>query len=139
MSCTQEINASLDKAHEVLSASKESKINSLDFDWSDMKFSATSDSFGSNGGKIKLSAKIGRLYFTVENERLRTESIKIIHQNNRKIDGKFSLERDGSVTFASLTTLSTKVLGDDFVKAVTMIMLESREQFKTLRSYLKTP
>ena len=137
MVCSSQINSALEHANEYISASNVPQFDSINFDWHGMTFSASSDAFGTNSGRIKLSAVIGRLYFTIEDERLRNESVKQIYQNNRSIDGSYKLEKDGTVTFSSLTLMDNKVRGSDFIKALTMIMLESNIHLKKIRAYLK--
>ncbi len=137
MASSAQITTALEEIKSSLASSNTSQFDSIEFDWNAMHFSASSTDLGTNGGIINLSSTIGRLYFTVENKILRNESIKQIFQNNGNIGCNYKLENDGSVTFTSTTTLKEKVSSNDFVKALTVIMLESGVDLKKLRGYLK--
>lgn len=131
------LKSALDVMNECITDLNVPQFDTLDFVWNNMQFKASCDKFGSNGGAVKLAATVGRLYYTVEDKRLRTESIKQLFRSNHNIDGTYKLERDGSVSFTSLTTVKEKISGPALLKALTVILMESSEHLNNLRSYLK--
>ncbi len=137
MICSTQIKSYIETANDCISASKIPQVDTITFDWNEMHFHAISDPFGANSGMIKLTAVIGRLYFTIEDEHLRQKSIIQLQQNNRYYDGSYTLEKDGSITFDCLTATKEKVRGNELIKALTLIMLESSEHIMKLRAYLK--
>lgn len=138
MFCSSLINSSIEVANECISASNIPQFDSINFNWNAMQFSATSESFGTGAGIIKISAVLGRLFYTIENENLRNEAIKIVHQNNRFSEDEYTLEKDGTITFSSTTTIDKKARGDELIQALTMIMMDSSMQLKTLKNSLKS-
>lgn len=137
MPCSALISSSIKTAHECISVSEIPQFDSIDFVWNGINFSASSEPFGTTGGIIKLSAVLGRLYYTVENENLRNDSVQKIQQFNRTSDANYKLESDGTVSYSSLTTSVKKVRGQDLVQTLTMILLDFTPQLKSLKSSLR--
>ncbi len=138
MPCSTLISSSIKTANECINASGISQFDSINFIWNGIDFNASSEQFGTDGGIIKVSAVLGRLYYTIENENLRKESVKQIQQFNRTSDALYQLESDGTVTYNSLTTSNKKVRGQDFIKSLTMILLDFSPQLKGLKSSLRS-
>lgn len=137
MPCSALISSSIKTANECISASGIPQIDSIKFLWNGIDFSASSENFGTDGGIIKVSAVLGRLYYTIENENLRKESVGQIQQFNRSSDASYKLESDGTVTYHSLTTSGKRVRGQDFIQTLTMILLDFSPQLKNLKSSLR--
>lgn len=138
MSCSSLISSSITVANECINASTIPQFDSLNFEWNGINFSASSESFGTNGGIIKITAVLGRLYYTIENESLRKDSVKQIQQFNRTSDATYKLESDGTVTYQSLTTSDKKVRGQDFIQTLAMIVLDFSPQLRSLKSSLRS-
>ena len=138
MPCSALITSSIKTANECISASAIPQFDSINFVWNEIDFSASSENFGTDGGIIKVSAVLGRLYYTIENENLRKESVAQIQQFNRSSDASCKLESDGTVTYHSLTTSGKKVRGQDFIQTLTMILLDFSPQLRNLKSSLRS-
>lgn len=137
MPCSTLINSSIKIANEYISASAIPQFDSINFEWNGINITASSESFGTNGGIIKVDAVLGRLYYTIENENLRKDSVKQIQQFNRTSDANYKLESDGTVTYHSLTTSDKKVRGQDFMQTLMMILLNFSPQLRNLKSSLR--
>jgi len=131
------LHESLQKVKGHLESLEEAAFDQLEFDWEGIKFHAAADTDANGGGLIKLNAKLGRLYFTVENAAERTMAIERVYSTNRGIDGAYSISKKGDVTYHSVTATSQKLKGNDLVGALTLILLESESHLRALRSHLK--
>lgn len=138
MPCSALISSSIKTANECISASGISQFDSINFIWNGIDFTASSEQFGTDGGIVKVTAVLGRLYYTIENENLRKESVKQIQQFNRSSDAHYKLESDGTVTYHSLTTSGKKVSGQDLIQTLTMVLLDFSPQLKNLKSSLRS-
>jgi len=138
MSSSSQLNSSLELANSSLIALSTPVFDTVDFEWNEMHFSAHSNQTQNNDGVIKISGVIGRLFFTIENEQSRNNSLKQILINNRNSDARYKLEKDGTVTYSCNTAANENTTGDNLVKAITLIMLESSMHIKALKADLKS-
>ncbi|WP_286831112.1 MULTISPECIES: hypothetical protein [Kordiimonas] len=131
------LHESLQKVKGHLDSLDDPAFDQLEFDWEGIKFHATADTGQDGAGIIKLDAKLGRLYFTVENAAERTMAIERVYSTNRGIDGAYKISKTGDVTYHSVTATNQKLQGNDLVGALTLILLESESHLRALRSHLK--
>jgi len=131
------LNETLDKAKGQLSALDEMKFDHLEFDWEGIRFHASADDDTSGGGKIHLKAELGRLFFTVEDSLQRSLAIERLYSTNRQIDGKYRIGKKGDISFRSITKTEDHLRGQSLLSALTLILLESENHLRALRSHLK--
>ncbi|TNE62072.1 MAG: hypothetical protein EP335_13895 [Alphaproteobacteria bacterium] len=112
-------------------------FDQLDFDWEGIQFHARAEEEHDGGGKIHLSATLGRLYFTVENAAQRAMAIERVYTTNRGIDGAYQISRTGDVRFNSVTLTDQPLTGSALMGALTLILLEAETHLRALRSHLK--
>ncbi|WP_262689671.1 hypothetical protein [Kordiimonas aestuarii] len=130
------LHETLDKVQGHLDSLDDPQFDKIDFEWEGIKFHAVADS-DPEGGKIRLSAKLGQLYFTVEDAAQRTMAIERVYATNRGIDGAYKIEKNGHVSFNSVTQTDHHLAGTDLMGALTLILLESETHLRALRSHLK--
>lgn len=114
------------------------KFSSIDFDWHGIRFQAESISTRSGDFEIRLSAELGRLYFTVENTDKRKRAIECIYTSNRTNDGAYKIGRKSDVRYHSATKTKELLTGQQLLEAVTAILLHSSDHLQTIKGYLKT-
>lgn len=131
------LHESLEKVKGHLESIDDPTFDQIEFDWEGIRFNAAADGSSDGGGTIRLDAKLGRLYFTVENAAERTMAIERVYSSNRGIDGAYKINKKGDVTFHSVTATSKQLKGNDLVGALTLILLESETHLRALRSHLK--
>lgn len=131
------LHESLEKVKGHLESIEDAAFDQLEFEWEGIHFHAAADETHGGGGKIRLDAKLGRLYFTVENAAERTMAIERVYSTNRGIDGAYKISKKGDVTFHSVTATNQQLKGNDLVGALTLILLESETHLRALRSHLK--
>ncbi|WP_417456917.1 hypothetical protein [Kordiimonas sp.] len=131
------LHETLDKVQGHLDSLEDQQFDQIDFEWEGIRFHAVADSANGSGGKIELSAKLGRLYFTVEDAGQRTMAIERVYATNRGIDGAYRIEKNGEVSFRSVTETDAQLTGSALMSALTLILLESETHLRALRSHLK--
>ena len=114
----------------------EQQFSRLDFQWEGIAFLASSSAHD-GGGVIKLTASIGRLFYTIEDASARAESIEKIFAINRGIDGAYKIDKKGIVHFECVTLTDTVLTGSDLINALTLILLEGESHLRALRTYLR--
>ena len=130
------LHETLDKVQGHLDSLDDPQFDKIDFEWEGIKFHAVTDEV-SGGGKIRLSAKLGQLYFTVEDAAQRTMAIERVYTTNRGIDGAYKIGKNGLVSFNSVTMTDHQLSGSDLMGALTLILLESESHLRALRAHLK--
>ncbi|WP_417460880.1 hypothetical protein [Kordiimonas sp.] len=131
------LHETLDKVQGHLDSLEDQYFDQIDFEWEGIRFHATADATSDKAGKIQLSAKLGRLYFTVEDAAQRTMAIERVYATNRGIDGAYRIEKNGDVSFQSVTETDQQLTGSALMSALTLILLESETHLRALRSHLK--
>ena len=127
----------LDRVQGHLDSLDNPQFDCIDFEWEGIKFHAVADRDADGAGTIHLSAKLGQLYFTVEDAAQRTMAIERVYATNRGIDGAYRIEKNGHVSFNSVTRTDTQLAGSDLMGALTLILLESETHLRSLRAHLK--
>lgn len=127
----------IDKVNSRLKALEDRQFDQLSFDWEGIRFHAVSEGRADGSAQIRISADLGRLYFTVENASHRAVAIERLYANNRAIDGAYSVDNNGNVLFQCLTKTPHKMLGNDLLVALTTIILQTETHLLTLKSHLK--
>ncbi|WP_417449599.1 hypothetical protein [Kordiimonas sp.] len=112
------------------------QFDKIDFEWEGIKFHAYAGD-DADGGKIYLSAKLGKLYFSIEDSVQRTMAIERIYATNRGIDGAYRIEKNGTISFNSITSTDKMLTGAGLMGALTLILLESETHLRALRAHLK--
>lgn len=128
---------SIEQVEGHLQSLEDQQFDHLVFDWEGIHFKAASEAKQDGSAVIRLTANLGRLYFTIENTNHRTMAIERLYSNNRAIDGAYSIDASGEVLFQSLTNTPSKLVGKDLTVAITTILLQSETHLRTLRSHLK--
>ena len=131
------LQESLAKVETHLSALDQQSVDQLSFEWEGINFKAEVQKLATGVTHIVLDAKLGRLYFTIEDAANRTMAIERLYANNRSTDGAYSLKKNGEVFFKSLTKTEKILSGQGLYSAVTIILLESSAHLRTLRAHLK--
>ncbi len=131
------INDTLDQAHSQLERVEEAQFDKLDFEWEGIRFHAKADSDRINGDHIHIEANLGRLFLTVENPDQRTMALERLYSTNRGIDALYKIGNQGKISFESITTTDKKLLGSELMSALTLILLESENHLRALKSHLK--
>ncbi|NVJ70749.1 MAG: hypothetical protein HWE08_10375 [Alphaproteobacteria bacterium] len=131
------LHESLQKVQGHLESLDEPSFDQIEFDWEGIHFHAVADEGGDGAGLIKLSATLGRLYYTVENAAERTMAIERVYSTNRGIDGAYIINRKGDVSYSSVTRTNQRLRGNDLMGALTLILLEAETHLRALRSHLK--
>ncbi|GHF27162.1 hypothetical protein GCM10017044_22760 [Kordiimonas sediminis] len=133
------LSKTIEQAHSHLELVQDSQIEELDFVWEGIKFHAVTSSAPDGTGVVRLSAKLGALYFTIEDSLQRSLAIEKVYSTNRGIDGTYSIERDGTVYFHSVTATQKKMSGKELISAMTLILLEAETHLRGLKAHLKSP
>lgn len=131
------LHESLKRVQGHLDRLEDPAFDQIEFEWEGIHFHAAADAAADGQGLIKLDAKLGRLYFTVENAAERTMAIERVYATNRGIDGAYQIDRKGDVTFRSVTITNQQLQGNDLLGALTLILLEAETHMRALRSHLK--
>jgi hypothetical protein len=131
------LHESLEKIQGHLDTLDEPSFDQLEFEWEGITFHAAAGSQTGGAGSIRLVAKLGRLYYTVENAAERTMAIERVYATNRGIDGAYHISSKGDVSFQSVTMTNQPLRGNDLLGALTLILLESETHLRALRSHLK--
>jgi hypothetical protein len=131
------LHETLDKVQGHLDSLDDPQFDRIDFEWEGIKFHAMADRDTDGAGVIHLSAKLGRLYFTVEDAAQRTMAIERVYATNRGIDGAYRIEKNGEISFNSVTRTEHQFAGSELMGALTLILLESETHLRALRAHLK--
>ncbi|WP_308909769.1 hypothetical protein [Pseudokordiimonas caeni] len=131
------LHDSLERARGHLESLDEARFDEIDFEWEGIHFHARSLKKGDDGGEIRLHAKLGQVYFTIEDELQRGLALERLFLNNRGVDGAYRMNRDGVVEFSSITTTDDHLAGAKLMSALTLILLESENHLRSLRAHLK--
>lgn len=131
------LQESLDKVEDHLSKLDEQKFDKIAFEWEGISFKAVTEKIADDLNQIKLDARLGRLFYTIEDAAQRAMAIERLSSNNRSTDGAYSISKQGEVFFKSLTTSKEALLGTDLLNAVTVILLQSGSHLRSLKSHLK--
>ena len=131
------LEQSITQAEQYLESLENQQFDQIAFDWEGIRFNAATEKRRDGTFEVQLHAVLGRLYYTVENATYRTTAIESLFNNNRKIDGAYSIDGQGEVHFSSLTTTRKKLLGDDLLAALTTIIIQAEGHLRTLRAHLK--
>lgn len=132
------LDQSFDLAIDQFNQVEEPSFEGISFDWEGIPFKASTNEQAGGRTEIRLHADLGRLYFTAENADQRTMAIEQISTANRSIDGAYSYTKRGEVFFENLTTANGNLSGNELMSAITVILLESGNHLRLLRSLLKT-
>ncbi len=84
-----------------------------------------------------MNARLGRLFYTIENAADRAMAIERLSTNNRVTDGAYSIGKDGSIYFKNQTGTDTLAKGEHLLAAVTVILLQTGNQLRSLQTHLK--
>ncbi|UTW53799.1 hypothetical protein [Kordiimonas sp. SCSIO 12610] len=131
------LNDTLEQAQGQLEKLDDAQFDQLDFEWEGIRFHAKSEENHSNGAHIHIQANLGRLFLTVEDPNQRAMAIERLYSTNRGIDSSYSIGDQGKITFESITTTDEKLLGSELMSALTLILLESENHLRALRSHLR--
>ena len=131
------LSDSVSRAEKNLTKLEKTAADSLDFIWEGISFDAKSNASPDGSAIIRLKARIGQIFYSVEDPIQRAAAVDCISKTNRGIDGRYNLHRSGEVSFESATTTDKHLLGADLMGAVTLILLEAESHLRTLRSHLK--
>ncbi len=122
------------KAH--LESLEDQGFDRLDFEWEGIKFHAASKSAGGSTC-IQLKADLGRLYFTIEDKDQRALALERYYAASRAIDGRYQIGEKGDIHFENVTLTQNHLKGSKLISALTVILLESGNHLRALRSHLK--
>jgi hypothetical protein len=131
------INETLEQAKGQLEKVDDTQFDQLDFEWEGIRFHAKADNDTQNGTHISIKANLGRLFLTIEDPNQRAMALERLYSTNRGIDASYSVGNQGKVSFESITTTDEKLIGADLMSALTLILLESENHLRALRSHLK--
>lgn len=131
------LQESLEKVETHLSTLDQQNFDQVSFEWEGINFKAAIEKLASGMTRIALDAKLGRLYFTIEDAAHRAIAIERIYSNNRATDCAYSLKKNGEVFFKNLTTTAQKLNAQDLYAAITIILLESGTHIRALKAHLK--
>lgn len=131
------LQKSLDQVESHLASLEDQKFDHLSFDWEGIRFKVAAEEGRDGTPCVKLNAKLGRLFFTIENAANRAMAIERLYSNNRNIDGAYRIDNSGEVHFSSITTTKELLVGKELLIALTTILLQSETHLRTLRSHLK--
>ena len=129
---------SLDKVERHLSQLDAKKFDKIIFEWEGITFNAAIEKIAEGVNRIKFSAKLGRLFYTIEDAAQRSNAIERLYSSNRATDGAYMITKNGEVFFHSLTKIPKTMLGNELLEAITLILLQSGAHLKLLRSFLKS-
>ncbi|WP_262695362.1 hypothetical protein [Kordiimonas aquimaris] len=132
------LQESLDKVEQHLSKLDNQSFDRISFRWENIPFNAVVEKASEGLSHIKLDAKLGRLFYTIENAELRTAAVKCLYSTNRKTDASYKIAKNGEVFFHSLTKTSKTLAGKNLMEAITVILLQSGSQLQLLNSQLKS-
>lgn len=131
-----DLDQSIDKIEDHLESLDTPSFDTIDFDWEGIRFHAAARG-ASSGGEIRIKARMGSLYYTIEDPVQRSLAIERVYATNRGIDGAYRIDNKGNVHFESVTTTDGTVTGTDLMSALTVILLESETHLRGLRAHLK--
>jgi hypothetical protein len=131
------LHESISKVETHLATLDEQEFDKIDFQWHGIIFNVVAMENETSGAKITLSARLGRLFYSVENADNRAMAIERLYANNRISDGAYSIGKDGCVHFKSHTKTDVLTKGQNLVAAVTVILLQAGNQLRSLQSHLK--
>ncbi len=137
ISDTPTLTDQYDTAQNNLTKLEKSSFDRLDFIWEGIRFGANSNPTGDGSAVIQLNARLGHLFYSVEDRQQRVSALDCIRKTNRGIDGCYQLQKNGEVSFESVTATDMQMKGADLMGAVTLILLEAETHLRTLRSHLK--
>lgn len=131
------LHDSIAKVETHLTTLDQQEFDQVAFQWHGITFNVASEESEVSGAKIILNARLGRLFYTIENAADRAMAIERLYANNRVSDGAYSISKDGSVYFTSQTQTDTQAKGQALVTAVTVILLQAGNQLRSLQAHLK--
>ncbi len=132
-----QLHEKIDEAHSNLEAATVQQFDRLHFEWEGMAFQATTHVTEDETGTIELHARLGRLYYTIENRDERMMAIERTESTSRRTDGRFAITRQGDVSFQSLTSTDEQLKGKHFASALTVILLGCEQHLRAVRAHLK--
>ena len=128
---------SISQAERHLANIDNNPVDAIMFDWQGINFDASTEELADGSCTVRLHATLGRLYFTAESTSNRTAAIENLYGNNRKIDGAYSIGEKGEVRFSCMTTTKKKLSDNDFLAALTTIVIQASPHLCALRSLLR--
>jgi hypothetical protein len=131
------IQDTLQQAQGQLDKVDEAQFDRLDFEWEGIRFHAKSEIDTPKGSHIHIKAHLGRLFLTVEDPNERRQAIERLYSTNRGIDSTYTIGEQGKIIFESVTTTDDHLLGADLMGALTLILLESENHLRAIRSHLR--
>ncbi len=131
------LNDQLNKAQSHLETLDGNKLSNINFIWRDIEFHAIAKERANGTGKIELTASLGRLFYTAENAKARTQAINTLFATNPKIDGRYSIEKKGDILFTCVTETRKLVESSTIFSALTLILLETSSHLLALKANLK--
>ncbi len=132
------LNEHLSKAETTLDTLEGKEISNFDFQWEGIQFHAASIESGSGHSSVTLSGKLGRLHYTVEDRQQRAMAIERLYATNRLIDGRYTISKQGDVSFKSVTKIAKAESGSELMTSITVILLQAERHLRALQSHLKT-
>lgn len=132
------LQESLDQVEGHLKTLDDQKFDQLSFEWEGIKFKATAEESRDGGCFVRLTANMGRLFYTIENSEYRSMAIERLYANNRSVDGAYSVDQQGNVIFRSLTSTHHKLAGKELMVALTTIVLQSETHLRSVKAHLKS-
>lgn len=131
-----DLKQSLSQIETSLQTLEEPSFDKLDFEWEDISFHAAAREI-SGQPEVQVTARLGSLYFTIEDPMQRAMAIERLYSANRSIDGAYKIDNKGRVSFESITRTDEKKTGRDLMAATAIILLEAESHLRSLRSHLK--
>ncbi len=133
---TTELNTVVESIKQHLKNLESHTMKTVNFKWNDVNYSALKTDVNDIPA-IKLTAKLGRLYLTVENGKKRDVAIKKILESQSKHSKNFSLYKDNRVTFETTTTYKNDISNGDYMTILAITLFDCEHQILDLKNYLK--
>lgn len=110
--------------------------NKFRFEWTGIAFSVFAEPKDDGTTQVRIEAEMGRMPYSVEDRAARTHAISLALDHACSSHGRFTIGRDGFVTFK--TGIETKKSSSfpEILNSVTIQLLRTRDQLLEMRALL---
>ena len=133
---TTKLNTAIKSIKQHLENLESHTMKAVNFKWNDVNYSAQKTDVNDIPA-IKLTAKLGRLYLTVENGKKRDAAIKKLLGFKSKYSNNFSLHKDNRVTFEAITTYKNDISNGDYMTILAITLFDCEHKISALKNNLK--
>ena len=131
------LHKKLDQVQQHLSTVEEQSIDHIEFNWEGIDFIATAEPAPGDTVDLHLSAKLGRLFYTIEDDLQRNMAMERLFQSNLTLDGRYSIGSKGDISFNSKTRFSAPLDTKAFMSGLAITLLEAERHLRGLQAHLK--